>query len=167
MVGRAIPLLVDVLVTALAGIRLHEELARNFLSTIHLCGTGEKWAGGTVAFAVHGEGRQGWIFNASMLGPASFAEIASHGREYRQHNKDGCNSKNSMTGCQQSGRADQACTEKAQAEVDVDERPLGTQRSGVNQRQPWDCAEEQESHSDANQRLTLTPRAHEPEKQPN
>src|SRR6267378_1183642 len=82
MVGRAVPLVVDVLMAALAGIRLHEELAGNFFSAIDLRGTREKWAGGAVAFAVHADGRQSGIFNASMLVPACFAEIASNGRQH-------------------------------------------------------------------------------------
>jgi hypothetical protein len=104
-----------------------------------------------------------------MLAPASFAEIASHGRQCRQHCEHGCNSKSSMTG-QPSAIAharsnDQASAEEAQAKMDVDERPLRAQCSGVDQRQSWDCAEEQQNHSDADQRLTLTPRAHEPEQE--
>src|ERR1700682_2227189 len=89
MVSRAVPLVVDIFVAALAGIRLHEELAGNLFSAIHLRGTGKKWAGGAVAFAVHGDGRKGGIFNASMLVPAGFAEIASDGRQHRQHGEYG------------------------------------------------------------------------------
>src|SRR6267378_5960247 len=98
MVGRAVPLIVDILVTALAGIRLHEELAGNLFSAIHLRGTGKKWAGGAVAFAVHADGRKGGTFNASMLVPAGFAEIASDGRQHRQHRKHRCDAKNGVTG---------------------------------------------------------------------
>src|ERR1019366_6968840 len=98
MVGRTVPLVVDILVTALAGFRFHEELAGNFFSAIHLRGTGEKWAGGAVAFAVHSGGRQRRILNAATLAPASFAEIASNGRQHRQHNEHGGNAKCSMTG---------------------------------------------------------------------
>src|SRR6202163_217405 len=111
MVGRTVPLIVDILVTALAGIRLHEELAGNFFSAIHLCGTGKKWAGGAVAFAIHADGRKGGIFNASMLVPAGFAEIASDGRQHRQHGEYGGNAKKGMTGhpsaIAQPGRDDQ------------------------------------------------------------
>src|SRR5260370_1805949 len=97
MVGRTVPLVVDIFVAALAGIRLHEELAGNFFSAIHLRGTGKKWAGGAVAFAVHAHGRKGGIFNASMLVPASFTEIASDGRQHRQHCEDSANAKNGKT----------------------------------------------------------------------
>src|ERR1700688_2373785 len=97
MVSRAVPLIVDILMTALAGIRLHEELAGNLFSAVHLRGAGEKWAGGAVALAVHADGRKGGIFNASMLVPASFAEIASDGRQYRQHGDYGGHTKNGMT----------------------------------------------------------------------
>src|ERR1700704_4723931 len=97
MVSRTVPLIVDVLVAALAGVRLHEELAGNLFSAIDLRGTGEKWAGGAVAFAVHADGRKGGIFNASMLVPAGFAEIARDGRQHRQHDEYGGNAKNSVT----------------------------------------------------------------------
>src|ERR1700731_1798100 len=96
MVSRTVPLIVDILVTALAGIRLHEELAGNLFSAIHLRGAGEKWAGGAVAFAVHADGRKGGIFNASMLVPAGFAEIASNGREHRQQCEHGRNRNDSV-----------------------------------------------------------------------
>src|ERR1700681_4126552 len=128
MVGRTVPLIVDILVTALAGIRLHEELAGNLFSAIHLRGTGKKWAGGAVAFAVHADGRKDGIFNASMLVPAGFAEIASDGRQHRQHGEYGGNAKDGMTGqpsiIAQPGRGDQAGSEKAHADMNVDERPF-------------------------------------------
>src|ERR1700675_639609 len=153
MVSRTVPLIVDILVTALAGIRLHEELAGNLFSAIHLRGTGRKWAGGAVAFAVHANGRKGGIFNASMLVPARFAEIASDGRQHRQHGEYGGNAKNGMMGepsaIAQPGCGDQAGAEKTHADMDVQERPVRAQGSCVNQRQAWDCAEEQENHSGA------------------
>src|ERR1700676_3190850 len=145
MVGRTVPLVVDILVAALAGIRLHEELAGNFFSAIHLRGTGKKWAGGAVAFAVHAHGRKGGIFNASMLVPATLPEIASAGRQHRQHCEDSGNAKNGMTRqpsmIAQPGRGDQASAENTHADMDIDEVPLRSQSSGVNQHQSWDCAE--------------------------
>src|ERR1700687_2940903 len=158
MVGRTVPLVVDIFVAALAGIRLHEELAGNFFSAIHLRGTGEKWAGGAVAFAVHAHGRKGGIFNASMLVPTAFTEIASDGRQHRQHCEDRGDAKNGMTRppfmIAQPSRGDQAGAEKTRPDMDIDEVPLRSQSAGVNQNQSWDCTEEQEDHSDANQRLT-------------
>src|SRR6266481_10085389 len=97
MVSRAVPLVVNILVAALAGVRLHEELAGNLFSAIDLCGTGKKWAGGAVAFAVHADRRKGGIFNASMLVPAAFAEIASDGRQHRQHGEYGGNANDGVT----------------------------------------------------------------------
>src|ERR1700731_5488131 len=96
MVSRAVPLVVDILMTALARLRLHKELAGNLFSAIDLRGTGKKWAGGAVAFAVHADGRKGRIFNASMLVPAGFAEIASDGREHRQQCEHGRNRNDSV-----------------------------------------------------------------------
>src|SRR6266403_690962 len=97
MVSRAVPLVVDILVAALAGVRLHEELAGNLFSAIDLRGTGKKWAGGAVAFAVHADGRKGGIFNASMPVPACFSEIASDGCQHRQHGEYGGNANDSVT----------------------------------------------------------------------
>src|SRR6266478_5189023 len=97
MVSRAVPLVVDILVAALAGIRLHEELAGNLFSAIDLRGTGKKWAGGAVAFAIHADGRKGGIFNASTLVPPGFAEIASDGRQHRQQGEYGGNANDSVT----------------------------------------------------------------------
>src|SRR5260370_32506287 len=171
MVSRTVPLVVDIFVAALAGIRLHEELAGNFFSAIHLRGTGKKWAGGAVAFAVHADGRKGEICNASMLVPGAFAEIGSEGRQRRQHCEDSGNGKNGMTRqpsiIPQPGRGDQASAEKTHADMDINEVPLRSQSSGVNQPQSWDCTEEQEDHSDANQQLTLTQkqRPDQPEQQ--
>src|SRR5450631_120165 len=98
MVGRAIPLVVDVLVAALAGIRFHKELAGNLFSAIHLRGTGEKRAGRAIAFAVHGERWQRGIHNAPMLVPATFAKIASGRGERRERYEHRGGAKNSMTG---------------------------------------------------------------------
>src|SRR5271166_5920770 len=136
MMGRAVPLLVDILVAAFAGVRLHEKLAGNFFSAVHLRGTGEKWAGGAIAFAVHGERWEGGILNASMLVPAGFAEIAGDRGHHRQQRQYGGDANRSMTG-QPSASAqfrsgDQAHAEKTRKNVDVDERPLCAQRSGVN-----------------------------------
>src|ERR1019366_3565737 len=156
MVGRAVPLVIDILMTALAGIRFHEKLAGNFFSAIDLRGTGEKWPAGAVAFAVHADGRQGRIFNAPTLRPASFSKVASNGSQHRQHHDYGGNAKSSMTGepsaIAQTGRSHQAGAEKAQSDVEIDVASLRAERSGVNQRQSWDCAEKQKQHSAANQR---------------
>src|SRR6266852_8990716 len=123
MVRRTVPLIVDILVAALAGIRLHEELAGNLFSAVDLRGTGEKWAGGAVAFAIHADGRKGGIFNASVLVPAGFAEIASDGRQHRQHGEYGGNAKNGMAGQPSMSpylfRGEQAGTEKTHADMDV------------------------------------------------
>src|ERR1019366_7692352 len=172
MVGRAVPLVIDILMTALAGIRFHEKLAGNLFSAIDLRGTGKKWPAGTVAFAVHADGRQGRIFNAPTLRPASFSKVASHGSQHRQHNDYGGNANGSMTGepsaSAQTGRSHQAGAEKAQSDVEIDVAPFRAQRSGVNQRQSWNRAEKQENHSVANQRLPLAQkqRPYQPEQQP-
>src|SRR5437588_10055631 len=60
---------------ALAGIRLHEEFAGNFLVTIHLCRTGEKVALRTITFLVHSFRRICRILNASRILPAHIARI--------------------------------------------------------------------------------------------
>src|ERR1700675_4864659 len=133
MVSRTVPLIVDILVTALAGIRFHEELAGNLFSAIDLRGTGKKWAGGAIAFAVHADGRKGGIFNPSMLVPARFVEIASDGRQHCEHGEYGGNAKNGAMGepsaIPHASSCDKPRTEEAHATVDVDERPLRAQGS--------------------------------------
>src|ERR1700723_712064 len=97
MVGRAIPLLVDIFMTALAGVRFHEELAGNFFASIDLRRTGEKRAGGAIAFAIHGEGGKRGILEAGVLAPASFAEIGSRWRERGQQRDNDYDAQSSMT----------------------------------------------------------------------
>src|SRR5271154_3475449 len=84
MVRRAVPLVVNILVTAPAGIRLHEELAGYFFSPIDLRGAGKKWPRGAVTFAIHAERRQRGILNAPVLVPASFADVTSDSRKRRE-----------------------------------------------------------------------------------
>src|SRR5207302_2769925 len=57
MVGRTVPLVVNIFVAALAGIGLHEELAGDFLFAVNLRRTGKEIALGTVALAIHAFGR--------------------------------------------------------------------------------------------------------------
>ncbi len=92
MVGRAVPLIIDIFVTALAGIGLHEELAGNFFSAIDLSGTWEERTGGPVALVIHGEWRQRRILYASALRPASIAKVV---RSWRQRHQNGHNDRNS------------------------------------------------------------------------
>ncbi len=76
VMSRAEPLLVDVVVAALAGVRLHEVLAGNFFVPIDLRGTGEKRTLRSITFLIHLPGRQGGIFDAGMARPARLAHVA-------------------------------------------------------------------------------------------
>src|SRR5438270_11700341 len=68
MVGRTVPLVVNILMTALAGIGLHEELAGNFLFAVNLRRTGEEISLRPVALAIHAFGRHlGILYSVARL----------------------------------------------------------------------------------------------------
>src|SRR5438309_9632907 len=74
MVGRTVPLVVDIFVAALAGIGLHEELAGNFLFAVNLRRTGEEIALRPVSLAIHAVGRHlGILYSIARL--PSLAQI--------------------------------------------------------------------------------------------
>src|SRR5579863_8436350 len=75
MMGRTEPLIVDVLVAALAGVGFHEELAGNFLAAINLGRTGKEWPIGAVALSIHSGRWHGGILNASLILPARFTQV--------------------------------------------------------------------------------------------
>src|SRR5438477_10537669 len=64
MMHRAVPLLVDVGMAALAGVRFHEVLGGNIAAVSGLRGAGEELPLRTVAFAVHSVGLQQRIRDA-------------------------------------------------------------------------------------------------------
>src|ERR1700723_1966629 len=97
MVGRAIPLLVDIFMTALAGVRFHEELAGNFFASIDLRRTGEKRAGGAIAFAIHGERRKSGFWEGGVRAPAILGEMGSRWRERGQQRDNDYDAQSSMT----------------------------------------------------------------------
>src|SRR5208337_478945 len=70
MVRRTEPLVVDIFVTALAGIRFHEKLAGNFLLPVNLRGAREKRTLRPIAFAIHVGGWDRRILNADTRLPA-------------------------------------------------------------------------------------------------
>src|SRR5439155_2085495 len=75
MVCRAEPLVVYVLVTALAGVGLHEEFAGNFSFTVDLGRAGEERTLWAITFAAHVSGRHRGILNPRMLLPARLAHV--------------------------------------------------------------------------------------------
>src|SRR6266571_1007815 len=87
---RAEPLVIDVFVTTLAGVRLHEELAGNFLTAVDLRRTWEKRAFGTVALAVHDGRRHLGIFNASTILPAGISQVPSSRAEAGKDEQADC-----------------------------------------------------------------------------
>ncbi len=107
----AIPLLIDVMVAALAGIRFHEVISRNFSRMGRLRRTGEEGAIGSVAFVIHRAGRRRRI--ADLIGalpaalpdlPSAKPERRSQGQEHRESNRCLCGSF-----CQPTLRSHPAC----------------------------------------------------------
>ena len=96
-----------------------------------------------------------------MLLPTSFAKVASDGRERRHYRKHDENAKSRVTrqpsATAQSGCDDQAGTDKAHCQVDINEVPFRAQRSGIEQHESRDRAEKQENHACAEQEITLPP----------
>src|ERR1051326_2534619 len=92
MVGRAEPLVVDILVAALAGIGFHEELAGNLLLAVYLRRTGKKRPFGSVAFAVHGFRGHGGILNAAARLP-TFPHVVRAIAERSEHGKTDCDAR--------------------------------------------------------------------------
>src|SRR6267154_1550367 len=97
MVRRAEPLIVDIFVTALAGVGLHEELAGNFPLAINLRGTGEERTLGAVAFAVHVVGRHRGILNTRTRLPA-FADVAGAVSDTCQEAQTNCRAQEVASG---------------------------------------------------------------------
>src|SRR5437667_2948333 len=87
MMGRALPLFVDIGVAALTGVGLHEELAGNFLMTVNLGGAREEIALRTVAFLVHGGGRVGGVLNTRVGQPARVAGVPRRSGESSEGKK--------------------------------------------------------------------------------
>src|SRR5882757_6484106 len=75
MVHRAEPLVIDVFVTTLAGVGLHEKLAGNLLLSVDLSGARKEGALGPVALGVHIVGWHGGILDAPTGLPA-FTNVA-------------------------------------------------------------------------------------------
>src|SRR5258708_39730380 len=69
MMRGAGPLLVNVRVAALAGLRLHEIFRGNVAAIFGLRGAGEKLALRSVAFAVHGRSRHSRVRDAVLVLP--------------------------------------------------------------------------------------------------
>src|SRR5271154_5572679 len=97
MMSRTVPLIVNIFVTSLARIGLHEELTGNPFTAIHLRRAGEKWSGGTVTFAVHSERGERRILDARMPAPTSFAEVARSRRQHCQRTEYNNDADSSMT----------------------------------------------------------------------
>src|SRR6266480_5175921 len=73
MMHRAVPLLVDVGMAALAGVRFHEVLGGNIAAVSRLRGAGEELPLRTVAFAVHSLRRHQRIGDAVRVFPGDLA----------------------------------------------------------------------------------------------
>src|SRR5579863_143459 len=96
MVSRTEPLVVNIFVTALAGVRLHKKLARNPLLAINLRGTGKEWAIGPIPFAVHILRRHGWILNAGTRLP-TLADVVRAVTDGCDHGQADCRAHDSSS----------------------------------------------------------------------
>ncbi len=89
----AVPLFIDVGVTAFAGLRLHEIFCGNVLAVSGLHRTGKKLAAGAVAFAVHSFRRHGRIHHAVAVAPGDVAHppetSGDASRQQSQHREAG------------------------------------------------------------------------------
>src|SRR5262249_12270322 len=84
MMGRAVPLLVDVLVAALAGLRLHEVFRGYVVSVVGLHGAREELPARSVALAFQGCGRHPGIHDPVGVLPrdgSTRPRPCAHGRE--------------------------------------------------------------------------------------
>src|SRR5262245_11330776 len=84
MMGRAVPLLVDILVAALACLRLHEVFRGYVVSVVGLHGAREEFPGRAVALAFHGCGRHSGIHDPVGAFPRDGSNPprpGTHGRE--------------------------------------------------------------------------------------
>ncbi len=66
---RAFPLLVNIRVAALAGLRLHEIIGGNVIAVCRLRGTRKEFAVWPVAFVIHGRRRNGRVVHAICVIP--------------------------------------------------------------------------------------------------
>src|SRR5581483_9154089 len=87
MVSGTEPLVVDVLMAALAGIGFHKKLAGNLLASIDLRGAGEKWALWSITLFIHTRGRVGGVLDARVVFPARGAEIPCSGSQRPKKNQ--------------------------------------------------------------------------------
>src|SRR5438067_6289874 len=75
MVRRAEPLLVDILVATLAGVRFHKKFAGNLLPAVDLSRAWEEGPLRAIAFGVHGGRRKRRIVDGEAELPARFARV--------------------------------------------------------------------------------------------
>src|SRR5437870_11422679 len=83
MMHRAVPLLIDVGMAALAGVGLHEVLRRNVAAMFGLRGAREEFSLRPIALAVHGFRRHERIGNTIRAFPGGFANPPRAGRDAR------------------------------------------------------------------------------------
>src|SRR5271155_414266 len=84
MMRRALPLLIDVLMAASAGIGFHEVIRGDVLAVGRLRGTGKEGAVWAVAFAIHGCWRNLWILNLMRVLPRDRAQPPGPSRDQRR-----------------------------------------------------------------------------------
>src|SRR5215471_15341502 len=83
---------------ALAGIGLHEKLARNFLASVNFGRAGKEVSPRTVTLLVHRFGSIRRVLNARRVQPARVAHVPGSRRKQREHQETNCVPKRCTTG---------------------------------------------------------------------
>src|SRR5207302_3312920 len=144
-VCRAGPLRINVNVTALAGVGLHEILRGNLAAVCGLRRAGKEKSLRAIAFAVHGGRWHLRILDAVRAWPTHFAEPPGRARHDRKRSKQcgiaqppstAARAKPSSHASPLSDEQDNA--RKAEADVGVQPRTQRPRRAGENQRQAHD-----------------------------
>src|SRR5271166_1936918 len=143
MMGRAEPLVVDVLMAAFAGVRLHEEFAGNLLFAIDLGGTRKESALGAVALAIHIVWRHRRIFYAVTPLPALTdvtRAVANGGQHYntcsysQRGRADGWLVRDSLSRSPvQPTRNQQSNADQRNHDMKIEFVPLSTRGPGLDQ----------------------------------
>src|SRR6185503_8719693 len=123
VVRGTLPLLVDVGMASLTGVRLHEEFAGDLLFPINLRGTGEEITLGSVAFVVHRLRRVGRIMDAQRILPTRIARVITGPRESCQSDS--------------ADRITKNCATESRREPATLACPIGKQQSARHQRQDY------------------------------
>src|SRR5580658_3400539 len=161
MVRRAEPLVVDIFVTTLARIGLHEELAGNFLLAIDLRGTRKERARRPIALAVHVVGRHRGILDAAPRLP-TLSYVTSAIADSGEPNQADCGAQNGSRGVRgqpstlsQLAREQKTDSDQRDHDVEIEPFPLSARRSGFNKNDSEHSACSHQQPSRAGQKVSI------------